>query len=68
MYSDEAESFAKFLALAERFQALNPDNFVSLPTTKRLATFKLHFFHLQVVDVLENGFLLYLASTVPTWA
>jgi hypothetical protein len=44
MYSDEAESFAKFPAFAERFQAVDPDNFCKIAYHKETSHFQAAFF------------------------
>jgi hypothetical protein len=44
MYGEEAESFAKFPALAERFQAADPDNFCKISYYKETGHFQAAFF------------------------
>lgn len=39
MYSDEAESFAKFPAFAERFRAADPDNYCKIKKHKETGNF-----------------------------
>jgi hypothetical protein len=44
MYSNEAESFAKFPAYAERFEAADPDNFCRIAFHKATGHFQAAFF------------------------
>jgi hypothetical protein len=44
MYGDEAKSFAKFPALAERFQAADPDNFCKIAYHEATGHFQAAFF------------------------
>jgi cytochrome c553 len=44
MYGDEAESFAKFPAYAERFQAADPDNYCKIKKHKETGNFQAAFF------------------------
>ena len=46
MYSDEAESFAKFLAYAKRYIAANLNNFVKIKLYKATSHFQVAFFAL----------------------
>jgi hypothetical protein len=51
MYSSEAKSFAKFLALVERFQAANRDNYVTIKKHKETGNFQAAFFALASLRV-----------------
>jgi hypothetical protein len=44
MYGDEAESFAKFPAFAERFQAADPYNFCKIASHEETSHFQAAFF------------------------
>ena len=44
MYGDKAESFSKFPALAERFQAADSDNYVKIAYHKETGHFQAAFF------------------------
>jgi hypothetical protein len=44
MYSDEANSFAKFLAFVERFKAVDLENFCKIETHKETSHFLVAFF------------------------
>ena len=44
MYGDEADSFAKFPAFAERFKAADPENFCKIETHKETGHFLAAFF------------------------
>jgi hypothetical protein len=44
MYSDEAESFSKFLAFAERFHAADKDNYYKISYYKETGHFQAAFF------------------------
>jgi hypothetical protein len=44
MYSDEAESFVKFLAYIERFQAIDPTNYCKIQIHKEIGYFIGAFF------------------------
>ena len=46
MYGDEAESFAKFLAYIERFQAADLDNYCKIKKHKETGNFQAAFFAL----------------------
>jgi hypothetical protein len=51
MYGDEAESFAKFLALAERFQAADRNNYVLIKKHKETGNFQAAFFALASLRI-----------------
>ena len=44
MYGDEAESFAKFPAYAERFRAADSENYCKIATHKEIGQFQAAFF------------------------
>ena len=46
MYSNEADSFAKFLALAERFTIADPNNYVKIRAHRTTSHFQAAFFAL----------------------
>jgi hypothetical protein len=46
MYGDEAESFAKFPAYAERFRAADLENYCKIATQKEISQFQAAFFAL----------------------
>ena len=55
MYSDKAESFAKFLAYAEQYIAANLNNFVKIKLHKATSYFQAAFFlHQQALDKVVN--------------